>query len=103
MAERIRLDAKKHDSGRLLAAAIEYEFIAERVAPTALVVPRKRRGNERQNAFVLMIACAAKVMFGSQLYGVVAIIASVVFEGEVWSPDRVRKIVSNPANNSKKT
>jgi hypothetical protein len=98
MANRIRTDFADLDSfsnEALIDAAFAYEALADTAAPPPghpLHVQRKRRGNERQTAFVLQLVDASKAIFGHSLYGTVAIVANVAFECDDWTDARVSKV-----------
>jgi hypothetical protein len=98
MANRIRTDIVELDlfSNQVLTdAAFAYEALADTAAPPPghpLHVQRRRRGNERQIAFVRQLAEATKAIFGHSLYGTVATVANVAFECDYWTDARVSKI-----------
>jgi hypothetical protein len=97
MARRIRDDVARLDirSITLIDAAFEYEALADWAAPPPddpLLVARTGRGDERQRGFVIELVTSAAAIFGSPLYGIVAIVTNVVFERKDWTGQRVRKI-----------
>jgi hypothetical protein len=94
MANRIRtdlVDMGSFSDGVLTNAALAYEALAE-PPDHPLHVKRKRRGDERQTAFVLQLVDAATAIFGQPLYGIVSIVANVAFKCQDWSGSRVRKV-----------
>ena len=98
MADRIRTDVADLDlfsAEVLIEAAFAYEALADTAAPPPghpLLVQRRRRGNERQIAFVRQLAEATKAIFGHSLYGTVATVANIAFEWDYWTDARVSKI-----------
>jgi hypothetical protein len=99
MASRIRTDVagldSRSDSRALIDAAFAYEQLADKAAPPPghpLLVQRKRRGDERQTAFVIELVDAATAIFGHALCGTIAIVANVAFDCENWTYPRVRKV-----------
>jgi hypothetical protein len=101
MADRIRTDVADRDlfsTEALVDAAFAYEALADAEAPPhghPLQVQRRRRGDERQTAFVLQLVDASTAIFGQQLYGIVAIMANVAFDCENWTDARVRKVAKS--------
>ena len=101
MAERIRTDVADLDSfstEALVDAAFAYEALADTAAPPPghpLQVQRRRRGDERQTAFVLQLVDGSNAIFGQPLYGIVAIMANVAFDCENWTDARVRKVTKS--------
>ena len=98
MADLIRTDVADLDSysaKALIDAASFYEGLANNAAPPPghpLHVQRKRRGDERQTAFLLLLVDASRAIFGQPLYGIVSIVANVVFKCQDWTDARVRKV-----------
>jgi hypothetical protein len=100
MARRIRDDVKQQEirSITLIDAAFEYDGLADKAAPPRddpLLVERTGRGDERQRGFVIKLVTSAAEIFGSPLYGIVAIVTNVVFERKDWTGQRVRKIAEH--------
>jgi len=101
MAKRIRNDVEQLDSTdrRLIDAVFAYEELANQAAPSfgdpLLVERRKRNVNERQSGFVIELASTTTEIFGSPLYGIVAIVTNVVFACEDWNAQSVRKIAKH--------
>jgi hypothetical protein len=103
MARRIRDDVELDPSYSstqeiLLNAAFAYDELADQAGPSdgnPLLVDRKRKGDERQNGFVIRFAAMTKAVFGSPLYGVVATVANVAFNCEVWTDLKVRKLAAH--------
>jgi hypothetical protein len=101
MADRIRTDVADLDlfsTEALVDAAFAYEALADKAAPPLghpLQVQRRRRGDERQTAFVLQLVDGSTAIFGQPLYGIVAIMANVAFDCENWTDARVRKVTKS--------
>lgn len=99
MAYRIRTDVAdlvSFSAEVLIEAAFAYEALADAAAPPPghpLHVQRKRRGDERQTAFVLQLVDASRAIFDQPLYGIVSVVANVAFECRDWSDARVRKVI----------
>jgi hypothetical protein len=99
MARRIRADVVGIDSYShrevLIDAAFEYEELADEAAPPPghpLLVQRKRRGDQRETAFVIELVDAATAIFGHALCGTIATVANVAFDCKNWTYARVRKV-----------
>jgi hypothetical protein len=100
MAARIRDDVERSDIlyGPLVDAIFEYEQLADSAAPAPdnpLFVERVRKGNERHTGFVIELVTVTAAIFGSRLYGIVAIVTNVVFDCEDWTAQRVRKVTNH--------
>jgi hypothetical protein len=101
MAARIRDDVERLDIdigyGALVDSIFAYEQLADSAAPAPdnpLFVQRARKGNERQTGFVIELVTVTAAIFGSPLYGIVAIVTSVVFDCQDWTDQRVRKVTN---------